>query len=191
MGGWGSNIANIKVSTFGAETPKEWDRVVSQIAAKTDVKGVIVDLRNNGGGYMQDAVDIASDFVPTGTIVVIQENGNGTRQNYKSQKAPRLLKYKTVVLINKWSASASEILAGALRDDGKIKLLGEKSFGKGTIQEPMDVVGGSGIHITTAKWLTPNGTWVHENGLTPDIEVTNEATGSADTQLESAIKYFK
>jgi carboxyl-terminal processing protease len=188
--GEGSDIANIEVSTFGAETPKEWDKVVRQITDKKDVAGIIIDLRNNGGGYMQDAIDIASDFVPYGKTVVIQENGNGTKQHYKSQKSPRLLSYKVVVLVNKWSASASEILAGALRDISDIKLVGDKSFGKGTIQEPIDIAGGSGIHITTARWLTPNGNWVHEKGLTPDIEVENkEATD--DAQLLKAISIFQ
>ena len=185
-----NNIANVAISTFGAETPKEWDKIVGQIVSKPDVKGIIIDLRNNGGGYMQDAVDIASDFIPTGATVVIQENGNGTRQNYKSQKLPRLLNYKTVVLVNNWSASASEILAGALRDDKGIKLVGDKSFGKGTIQEPVEIVGGSGIHITTAKWLTPDGTWVHGKGLTPDVEIANKAEDKNDSQLEAAIKLF-
>jgi carboxyl-terminal processing protease len=185
-----SNIANIQISTFGAETPKEWDKAVRQITDRKDVAGIIIDLRNNGGGYMQDAIDIASDFVPYGKTIVIQENGNGTKQNYKSQKSPRLLSYKTVVLVNKWSASASEILAGALRDISDIKLIGDKSFGKGTIQEPIDIAGGSGIHITTARWLTPNGTWVHDKGLTPDKEIVNEDVTN-DLQLKTAIEYFK
>lgn len=188
--GEGSNIANIQISTFGAETPKEWDKVVREITDRKDVAGIIIDLRNNGGGYMQDAIDIASDFVPYGKTVVIQENGNGTKQNYKSQKSPRLLSYKVVVLVNKWSASASEILAGALRDISDIKLIGDKSFGKGTIQEPIDIAGGSGIHITTARWLTPNGTWVHDKGLTPDKEIVNEDVTN-DIQLKTAIEYFK
>lgn len=186
-----SNVANIQISTFGAETPKEWDKAVREITDKKDVAGIIIDLRNNGGGYMQDAIDIASDFVPFGKTVVIQENGNGTKQYYKSQKSPRLLSYKVVVLINKWSASASEILAGALRDISDIKLIGDMSFGKGTIQEPIDIAGGSGIHITTARWLTPNGTWVHNKGLTPDTQVVMENGETTDTQLESAIKTFK
>lgn len=185
-----NDIANVVISTFGAETPKEWDKIVSQVVSRPDVKGIIIDLRNNGGGYMQDSVDIASDFVSTGATVVIQENGNGTKQYYKSQKLPRLLNYKTVVLINKWSASASEILAGALRDDRGIKLVGDKSFGKGTIQEPVEVVGGSGIHVTTAKWLTPNGIWVHEKGLTPDIEVVKKDDTTSDAQMDAAIELF-
>jgi carboxyl-terminal processing protease len=140
---------------------------------------------------METAVDIASDFVPVGTTVVIQQNGDGTKQEYKSQKLPRLLNYKVVILINGGSASASEILSGALRDDRSVKLVGDKSFGKGTIQEPININGGSGLHVTTAKWLTPNGTWVHGVGLTPDISVANKDNATSDAQLDAAVKLFQ
>lgn len=184
------NIADIKISKFGAETKGEWNKAVSQILEKSDVKGVIVDLRNNPGGYLQAAVDLASDFVPIGTTVVIQQNGDGTRQEYKSNSLPRLENYQVIILINGGSASASEILSGALRDNKGIKLVGDKSFGKGTIQEPIDINGGSGIHVTTAKWLTPDGTWIHEKGLIPDVEVANADDATEDIQLNAAIKLF-
>lgn len=187
--GEASNIARIQVSEFGAETKNEWNTAVSEILAK-DTKGIIIDLRNNPGGYMQSAVELASDFVPNGSVVVVQENGDGGKEEYKSESLPRLSKYKTAVLINGGSASASEILSGALRDILGIKLVGDNSFGKGTIQEPIDMTGGSGIHITTAKWLTPKGTWIHGTGLTPDVEVSNPADGSNDDQLNAAIKLF-
>lgn len=94
------DIADIKLSKFGAETEGEWDKAVSQILTHPETKGIIIDLRNNPGGYLQAAVDLGSDFVPTGTTVVIQENGDGSRQEFKSSKLPRLSKYKVVVLIN-------------------------------------------------------------------------------------------
>ena len=97
-------------------------------------------------------------------------------------------KFPVVVLINGGSASASEILAGALRDKKSAKLIGEKSFGKGTVQEPIEIVGGSGLHVTTAKWLTPNGTWVHEKGLEPDIKVEVKDGDKEDVQLNAAIE---
>ncbi len=94
-----------------------------------------------------------------------------------------------IVLINKGSASASEIVAGALRDHNKAKLVGETSFGKGTIQQAEDLGGGAGLHVTVAKWLTPNGTWVHGKGLTPDVVVTtDEKDVSMDKQLEKAVE---
>lgn len=188
--GSGKDIAQIRILKFGAETVSEWDKAVRQITDTKNVKGIIVDVRNNPGGYMQASVDIAGDFVDNNTTVVIQENGDLSRHEFKSTKLPRLKNYKTVVLINGGSASASEILSGALRDDLGIKLVGEKSFGKGTIQEPIDITGGSGVHITVAKWLTPNSTWVHGSGLKPDIEIKNPEDNSKDLQLEKAIETF-
>ncbi|MCX6703987.1 MAG: S41 family peptidase [Candidatus Woesebacteria bacterium] len=189
-----SDIADLKIAKFDSATAGEWSKMVAEVTDKCQTqkvacKGIIVDLRNNPGGYLQSAVDIAGDFVSMGTTVVIQESGDGTRQEYKSEKLPRLSNYKIVVLINGGSASASEILAGALRDDKGIKLVGDKTFGKGTIQEPIDISGGSGLHVTTAKWLTPAGTWVHEKGLTPDVEIANK-DATSDAQLDAAIKLF-
>ncbi len=187
--GKNSDIADIKISTFGSETPKEWDSAVNQIVAKDGVKGIIVDLRNNGGGYLQDAVDLAGDFLKMGTTVVIQQTVD-SKVELKSDRLGRLQNYKVVVLINGGSASASEILAGALRDDRGIKLIGEKSFGKGTIQDPIDIPDGSGLHVTVAKWLTPNGTWVHGVGLTPDVVITPKDTDKEDVILQGAINLF-
>ncbi len=192
--GTDSTVADIKIAKFDSATDGEWNKVESEVTDKCQTqkvacKGIIIDLRNNPGGYLQSAIDIASDFVPMGTTVVVQENGDGTKQEYKSEKLPRLSNYKIVVLINGGSASASEILAGAMRDDRGIKLVGDQSFGKGTIQEPIDIAGGSGLHVTTAKWLTPDGTWVHGKGLTPDVVVANKDTAT-DAQLDAAIKLF-
>jgi carboxyl-terminal processing protease len=184
------SIAHIKVSKFSGDTVEEWDKAVTEIMGKKEVTGIILDLRNDPGGYLQAAVDLASDFVPTGTTVVIEQRGDGTKNEYKSDRLGRLQKFKVIVLVNGGSASASEILAGALRDDRSFKLLGEKSFGKGTIQEPVEIPGGSGLHVTTAKWLTPNGTWVHEKGLEPDVKVLNDEDLTVDEQLEAAIKLF-
>ncbi len=186
--GQNESVADIKVSKFGAETVSEWSKAVDEIVKKQNVKSVIIDLRNDPGGYLQAAIDLGSEFVPTGTTVVIQQNGDGTRQEYKSERFGRLQNYKVVVLINGGSASASEILAGALRDNKEFKLVGEKSFGKGTVQEPVEIKGGSGLHITTAKWLTPKGTWVHGNGLEPDIKVLNDEKTVEDEQLQKAIE---
>lgn len=193
--GKNSEIAHIKLSKFDAETPAEWNKAIDEIRSKcqtatTSCKNIIVDLRNDPGGYLQDAIDIASDFLPIKTTVVIEQRGDGSKTEYKSQKLPKLEGYKVVLLINGGSASASEILAGALRDHLHFKLVGEKSFGKGTIQEPIDITGGSGIHVTTAKWLTPNGTWVHGQGLNPDLEILDDEKTTEDEQLQSAIGLF-
>ncbi len=188
--GKNSDIANIKLSRFGSETLGQWDKAVSDILQKPSVKGIVIDLRNNPGGYLQAAIDIASDFVPANTTVVVQQNGDGSREEFKPDRLERLGKYKVVILVNGGSASASEILSGALRDNRGIIIIGDKSFGKGTIQEPLDFPGGAGLHITTAKWLTPNGTWVHEKGIMPDIVVTPKEADTTDVQMEAAIQQF-
>jgi carboxyl-terminal processing protease len=188
--GDGEKIADIKVNSFDAKTPDEWNTAVDQVLAKGSVTGIIVDLRNNPGGYLQDAVDLTSDFVKFGSTVVIEQDGNEKKVPYKTEKTGRLLNLPVVVLINGGSASASEIMAGALQDLTGAKTVGTKSFGKGTVQEPIDVVGGAGLHVTIAKWLTPNGTWVHGTGITPDVIVDNP-TATEDAQLKKAIELFK
>ncbi len=181
-------IARIKVTKFAAETKMEWDKAVNEIASKPEITGVIVDVRNNPGGYLQASVDLASEFIPSSKTVVIEENAKGQRNEYKVERIGKLLKMNVVVLMNKGSASASEILAGALRDQRQIKLIGETSFGKGTIQEPLEIDGGAGLHVTIAKWLTPNGTWVNEKGLKPDTEVQDDDKTTEDEQLLKAIE---
>lgn len=188
--GEGKDIADIKVSRFGSETPGEWDKAINEIVGKAEVKNIIIDLRNNPGGYLQAAVDLAGDFVKNGTTVVIQQSAD-SKLEIKSDRLGRLQNYNVLVLINGGSASASEILAGALRDNRGIKLVGEKSFGKGTIQEPVEIPGGSGLHVTTAKWLTPDGTWVHEKGLIPDTEIIPKDTDKDDVILQGAINLLK
>lgn len=180
-------IADIRVLKFSAETASEWDSAIIDILQKPQLAGVIVDLRNNPGGYLQGAVDLASEFLETGKTAVIEEGGNGEKQEYKVERLGRLRNQKVVVLVNRGSASASEILAGALRDNKGIKLIGETTFGKGTIQEPEQINGGAGLHITIAKWLTPKGTWVNEKGLKPDNEIADNSETPEDEQLDEAI----
>ena len=189
--GAGGDIAQIKVYKFAAETQAEWEKAVMDVLKKGELKGIIIDLRNNPGGYLEGAVDLGSDFLEQGEVVVIEEKGDKSRVDYKVEKMGRLRNRNVVVLINKGSASASEILAGALRDQKKIKLIGDASFGKGTIQEPEELEEGSGLHITIARWLTPNGTWVNDKGLEPDVKVSDNPDTEEDEQLEAAIKLFE
>ena len=181
-------IAHLKVIKFSSETASEWNEKVSEVLKSSEATSIIIDLRNNPGGYLQAAVDLASDFMEVGKVVVIEEKASGAKNEFKVEKIGKLLKYKVVVLINEGSASASEILAGALRDQKGIRLIGETSFGKGTIQEPIEINGGSGLHITTAKWLTPNGTWVNEEGLEPDDKIEDDESTQNDEQLEKAVQ---
>jgi carboxyl-terminal processing protease len=185
-------IANIKLTKFAAETEAEWETKVAELLTNPNLKGIVLDLRNNPGGYLQGAVDLASDFLESGDVVVKEANSSDTNHEYTVQKLGRFKNMKLVVLVNGGSASASEIFAGAMRDHNRAKLVGEKTFGKGTIQEPEQIDGGAGLHITIAKWLTPNGTWVHETGLQPDVEVKpDEKDTTKDVQLDKAVEILK
>jgi carboxyl-terminal processing protease len=185
-----TQIAYIRISQFGDETNQDWVASVNKILLerKDTFKGIVLDLRNNPGGYLTDATYIASEFIPDGTVVM-QENKDGERTQFPIVRKGQLLDTPVVVLVNKGSASASEIVAGALRDHNRAKIVGDQSFGKGTIQEAEDLGNGAGLHITIAKWLTPNGTWVHGKGLTPDVSVAyNEKDPQHDNQLDKAIQ---
>lgn len=185
-------FAYIRLSQFGDNTNEEWLSLVKGISDKinTDknIKGVVFDLRNNPGGYLTDATFIASEFIDVGKPVVSEDNGVLAKKTMYVNRKGLLTNVKTVILINKGSASASEIVSGALKDNNRARLVGETSFGKGTIQAAEDLGDGAGLHVTIAKWLTPNGTWVNEKGLTPDVAVTlDQKDPSRDTQLEKGV----
>ena len=191
-----ATVAYMRISQFGDKTNDEWATLVKtlseQIKRANNFRGIILDLRNNPGGYLNDAQFIASEFIKDG-VIVKQQDGAGNVNALTVSHAGALTDYPVEVLINGGSASASEIVSGALRDHGRAKLVGEKSFGKGTVQEPVDVDGGASVHISVAKWLTPNGTWVHHVGLKPDIEVKYDEKASSDptkfdNQLQKAIQ---
>jgi carboxyl-terminal processing protease len=196
------SIAYIRLSQFGDNTNKDWMSLIVDLNLKIntakDFKGIILDLRNNPGGYLTDAAYIASEFLEKGKIVVSCSPTSCTTENGEKKynlsvgdsNRPQglFINKPLVILVNEGSASASEIVAGALRDNRKIKLVGEKTFGKGTVQEAEDLGNGAGLHVTIAKWLTPSGTWVNGQGLTPDIKVDLDPKDpSRDTQLEKAV----
>jgi carboxyl-terminal processing protease len=189
-------IAVITLTKFSEQLYKDWPEVVEKIITEKNKSGlnfggVVLDLRNNPGGFLQGSVLVASDFLKTGQVVVRQANSDGSEETYKVESGMvNLLTDKLVVLINGGSASASEILAGALQELKRAKLIGEKSFGKGTVQTPEDFPDGSGLHITIAKWLLPGGKNIHGEGVTPDIEVKLDpnAKEGEDAQLKKAIE---
>ncbi len=185
-------VAYIRLSRFGDHSNEDWGKAVAQIAAAgSGVAGLVVDLRNNPGGYLDGSVFIASEFLKSG-IVVSQVNSDGSKQDYPVMRRGRLLDIPLVVLINKGSASASEIVAGALRDHKRATLVGETSFGKGTVQTPEDLPDGSSVHITTGKWLLPNGDSISQKGIVPDVLVPMEETDATrDAQLARAIELLR
>ncbi len=171
-------VAVIKLSRFGEKTNEEWDEAVSQVLS-ANVKGVVLDVRNNPGGFLNGAVYVASEFL-TGKIVG-QAGIDGDPQFITAGRKGKLLSMPLVALVNKGSASAAEIVAGALQVRGRAKLVGETTFGKGTIQDTNDLPSGGGVHVTIAKWLLPNGQDINGSGVKPDVEV---AVGEQDLQQE-------
>ncbi len=193
----GKRIAHLRINQFGDTTNTEWDKAVQDINQKYNsgqVHGMVLDLRGNPGGYLESAVYIASEFIERGKTVVKQETTDRNDRVYTVRRTGQLLDIPLTVLINQGSASASEILSGALRDHGRASLVGEKSFGKGSVQEALDLQGGAGLHVTIAKWILPNGEWINGKGIEPDIAVTNEvAEGDTlsdenDAQLKKALE---
>ena len=181
-------IAQIKLTRFGDRTSEEWEQVVNQVLThQPTVKGIILDLRNNPGGYLSGSVFIASEFLPSG-VVVKQENASGAVESYSIDRKGLLLHQTLVVLVNQGSASASEIVAGALQESHRAEIVGEKTFGKGTIQEAEDLPGGSGLHVTTARWLLPSGKSLDKEGLMPDNQVIDDPNTETDEPLQEAIK---
>lgn len=182
----GKRAAVIELSRFGGRTDQEWDSIVTEINQQNNLKGVILDVRNNPGGYLDGAVDISSEFIPEG-LVVTQE-GRMTNKKYTVTKKGRLTQLPVEVLINKGSASASEIVAGALRDRRQAQLIGENSFGKGTVQDAMELGGGAGLHVTVGRWVLPNGDWIHEKGLAPNVEIADDPNTPEDEVINKAME---
>jgi carboxyl-terminal processing protease len=186
------NIAYFQVTTFGPNTMPELEAALDELMPQNP-KAIILDLRNNGGGYLQTSVEVTSQFLSEG-VVLYEQFGDGKRTTY--EVVPGGVATDTaipmIVLINEGSASASEIVAGALQDSGRAKLLGTVSYGKGSVQNWIPLTGDNGaVRITIAKWLTPNENTIHEVGLTPDyaVELTEEnRLADQDPQLDEAVR---
>jgi len=189
----GKKVALLTLSRFGERTYDEWQEAVDLIKKEEknsgkNFKGIVLDLRNNPGGFLQGAVFIASEFLAKG-VVVQQDQGQLGKETYSVDRKGNLLTEPLVVLVNSGSASASEIVAGALQEAKRAKLVGEKTFGKGTVQEAEDLEGGAGLHVTIARWLLPSGKSIDKEGVKPDVVIKNdEQDESKDLQLEKAIE---
>ncbi len=194
----GGGVCYLRVSRFGEGTLGEWDGAVAEVVSRRQsgagcTRGVVLDLRGNPGGFLNGAVYLASEFISSG-VVTIEESAGGARQSLRVQTTKNgqaLVGVTTIVLINEGSASASEILAAALNERVGAMLVGKTSFGKGTVQEAAELTGGSGLHLTVAKWLTPSGKWIHQIGLAPnyEVELTDEdINADRDPQLDRALE---
>ena len=187
------NIAHIQLYQFSRLAGGDFRKAAYEII-NSEADRIVLDLRNNPGGYLEISIEIAGWFLNNGDIVVIEEFREGEEQVHETGGTGLLKDYKTVVLINQGSASASEILAGALRDNRGTLLIGEKSYGKGSVQQLEDLTGGSSLKITIAEWLTPSGSLITDVGLEPDIEVDyteEDYLNDEDPQLQRAIEAVK
>jgi carboxyl-terminal processing protease len=170
----GKNIAYAHMLQFSERMNSEWDKWVKEINQRKNEEqfgGVVLDLRNNPGGYLYGAVYVAGEFLEKGKTVVWQEDYRGVKQKYEVERSGGLLDVPLVVLVNNGSASASEILAGALSHYQRATVVGQTTFGKGTIQEPDQLPNQAGLHITTAHWLLPDEESINEDGFQPEVVV--------------------
>lgn len=165
------DVAVIRITSFNNDTDSRFNDVAQKVL-KDNPKGIILDLRNNPGGYLDVAVEIASFWLDPGQVVVREIfSDKRNDQNYKAVTRANLATFDTVVLVNQGSASASEIVAGALQDYSIAKLVGKQTYGKGSVQQLLDLADGSSLKLTVAKWLTPNGRTIEGEGITPDFEI--------------------
>ncbi len=183
-------VGYVRISSFGSNTGGEAARLVKELLER-EPRGLVIDLRSNPGGYLHAAVEVANQFIDGG-VVLYQASGNGDRQTYRSERGGVATDARLVVLVNKGTASASEILAAALRDNGRAVLMGEQTFGKGTVQNVHQLSDGSGLRVTTAQWLTPMERPIQGVGIAPDIVVVSpiDPTSTTDPVLEAAVKHL-
>lgn len=188
------NVAYIELFHFSEKAGRDFRRAAQEIAV-SPAKYIVLDMRNNPGGFLDVAVDIAGWFLEQGSLVVTEELKDASQQRvHQARGTARLLSYPLVVLINEGSASASEILAGALRDDRGILLVGKQSFGKGSVQEIQNLRDESSMKVTVAKWLMPKGDVIQGVGLKPDFEIENtteDEDKGLDPQLDKALETVK
>lgn len=185
-----NDIAYVQVITFGEDTTRDLKDALKDLLASKP-KGMILDLRNNGGGYLQTAIEVVSQFIPKG-VVMYEVYGDGTRQTYEAQPNGLATQIPLVVLVNEGSASASEITAGAIQDYKRAPLVGVTTFGKGSVQNWIPLKDNQGaLRVTIARWLTPNERQIHKIGLTPDVVVEHtqeDIDAGRDPQLEKAVE---
>ncbi len=165
-----SDISYIRVSNFQGNTGRELSKALEEMGAKRKLKGLILDLRNNPGGLLSQAIEVADEFLDSGLIVSIKGRDK-TEEKSIAHKNRKSRKYPMIVLVNEGSASAAEIVAGALQDNKKALILGTSTFGKGSVQTLFPLSDGSGLRLTTALYYTPSGRSIQASGIEPDIEV--------------------
>lgn len=188
-----ARIAHIEVSSFSDDTIPAFQEAMDTIVAE-QAEGIVLDLRNNPGGYLNGAVDLTAQFVEKGSVVLYERRADGSEKSYTTDMQPASTAIPLVVLINEGSASAAEIVTGALKDLGRAQVIGETSFGKGSVQDVKTFQDGSLLKLTIAHWLTPNKTVIQDTGVVPTytIEMTAEDfSQDRDPQLDAARLFFR
>ena len=183
-------IGYVQITTFGDKTTPELRAALEELMAQKP-RGLVIDLRNNGGGYLQTSVEVASEFIGKG-VILYEQYGDGERTTYQALKNGQATEIPLVVLINEGTASASEIVAGAIQDYGRGKLVGVTSYGKGSVQNLVPLSNDQGaVRVTIAQWLTPDERAIDGEGLQPDVvvEITDEERQAGlDPQLDKAVE---
>jgi carboxyl-terminal processing protease len=182
-------VGYLRITSFGQNTGAEATNAIKNLLQQRP-RGFVVDLRSNPGGYLSAAVDVTSQFMQAGRVVLFQDGAQRERKTYVTETGGVATEAKVVVLVNRGTASASEIVAAALRDNGRATLIGEKTYGKGTVQNVHVLSDQSGLRVTTAQWLTPNEQPLQGKGIEPDMKVAMplDAASTADPQLDSAVR---
>ena len=186
------DIGYMRLSAFTERSPSEIETAITELTEQ-GASSFILDLRGNGGGLLDAAVAVASEFLSEGVVVREDRQNEGERE-YSVRSGGNLLDAPLVLLVNGGTASASEIVAGALQDYDRATLIGEKTFGKGSVQLIYELSDNSRLHVTVAKWFTPNGNKIEGTGLTPDVEVLfteDDHANQRDPQLERAIDFMQ
>jgi carboxyl-terminal processing protease len=182
-----NNIAYIALYNFYSTVPIDFYSAMANILLTQNPKGLILDLRNNPGGFLDVSINIAGWFLKRGDVVVIEKERGNKIQKLYAYGNEALLNLPVVILVNKGTASASEILAGALRDNRNIKIIGEQTFGKGSVQEIKNLQNNAALKITIAEWLTPRGTKINNIGIKPDFEVKFEKENNKENQKDNQL----
>jgi len=186
----GKKIAKISLFQFSETVYQDFKKAAFEVLNQ-NVSGIVLDLRSNPGGLVNQATDIAGWFLDAGNLILVEQEKDGNKIEFKSNGPSNFSSIPLVVLIDEGSASSSEILAGALKDDRKILMIGQTSFGKGTVQKIIDFDDGSSLKVTIAKWYTPSGVRIQDTGIEPDIKVEyteKDYEQGIDPQMERALQ---
>ena len=179
-------IAVIKITRFASDTDAGFKSAVNKVIAE-GAEGVVLDLRNNPGGFLDSGVKVANEFLTSG-VIVEERMKNGEKTSFSADGGGRLTELPVAVLVNGGSASAAEIVAGALQDNGRAKIVGEQTYGKGSVQEVEEFSDGSALRVTVGKWYTPKGGSINDAGIKPDKEILLTGKETTDVQLAAAKK---